>query len=335
MSDRDNEPGQPAAQATPGEPAQSAGDPAQAPPWEPAQAPPWEVVVEAGAELGERPFWDPGRSCLTWVDIHAGRLHRYTPGAGDEVVLELSADGRPIGIGAAARRDSGGYVLAAADGFRLTGPEGLSEGGPLRPPGMGADVRFNDGACDRLGRFWAGTVAHDVRPGAGALYRLDPDGTITTVLEGVTESNGLGWSPDGDILYYIDSGEREPRVRAFDYDLETGRIGWDPRDLIPFPPGPAVPDGLVVDAEGCLWVAIWGGGEVRRYAPTGGLLATFPVPVSRPTCPGFGGPGLADLYLTTAWEGMDDQQRAAEPLAGHLLRTRPGTEGLPAGTFGG
>jgi sugar lactone lactonase YvrE len=226
-------------------------------------------------------------------------------------------------------------VLAAADGFRLTGPEGLSEGGPLRPPGMGADVRFNDGACDRLGRFWAGTVAHDVRPGAGALYRLDPDGTITTVLEGVTESNGLGWSPDGDIFYYIDSGEREPRVRAFDYDLETGRIGWDPRDLIPFPPGPAVPDGLVVDAEGCLWVAIWGGGEVRRYAPTGGLLATFPVPVSRPTCPGFGGPGLADLYLTTAWEGMDDQQRAAEPLAGHLLRTRPGTEGLPAGTFGG
>jgi sugar lactone lactonase YvrE len=226
-------------------------------------------------------------------------------------------------------------VLAAADGFRLTGPEGLSETGPLRPPGMGDDVRFNDGACDPAGRFWAGTVAHDVRPGAGALYRLDPDGTITTVLEGVTESNGLGWSPDGGILYYIDSGEREPRVRAFDYDLETGRIGWEPHELIGFPPGPVVPDGLVVDAEGCLWVAMWGGGEVRRYAPTGGLLATFPVPVSRPTCPGFGGPGLADLYLTTAWEGMDDQQRAAEPLAGHLLRTRPGTEGLPAGTFGG
>jgi sugar lactone lactonase YvrE len=308
---------------------------AAAPPWEPAQAPPWEVVVEAGAELGERPVWDPRGSCLTWVDINAGRLHRYTPGDGDQVVLELSADGRPIAIGAAAHRSGGGYVLAAADGFRLVGPDGGSEAGPWRPPGMPDDVRFNDGACDPAGRFWAGTVARDARPGAGALYRLDPDGAITTVLQGVTESNGLGWSPDGAILYFIDSGEPEPRVRAFDYDPDTGRIGWEPYDLIPFPPGPAVPDGLVVDAEGCLWVAMWGAGQVRRYAPSGGLLATLPVPVSRPTCPGFGGPGLADLYLTTAWEGMDEQQRAAEPLAGHLLRTRPGADGSPAGVFGG
>jgi sugar lactone lactonase YvrE len=293
------------------------------------------VVVAAGAELGERPVWDPVRSCLTWVDIKAGRLHRYTPGQGDDVVLELTADGQPIPIGAAAHRSSGGYVLAAADGFRLAGPDGHGEASPLRPPGMPDDVRFNDGACDPEGRFWAGTVAHDRRPGAGALYRLDPDGTITTVLEGVTESNGLGWSPDGAILYFIDSGEPEPRVRAFDYDPDTGRIGWEPFDLIPFPPGTVVPDGLVVDAEGCLWVAMWGGGEVRRYAPTGGLLATFPVPVSQPTCPAFGGSDLADLYLTTAWQGLDERQRAAEPLAGHLLRTRPGTAGLPAGVFAG
>jgi sugar lactone lactonase YvrE len=309
--------------------------PAQEPPWEPAQPPPWEVVAEAGAELGERPVWDPGGSFLTWVDINAGRLHRYTPGQGDDVVLELSVDGRPIPIGAAAHRGSGGYVLAAADGFRLAGLDGSSEAGPWRPPGMPGDVRFNDGACDTAGRFWAGTVAHDARPGGGALYRLDPDGTITTVLEGVTESNGLGWSPDGATLYFIDSGEAEPRVRAFDYDPDTGRIGWQPYDLIPFPPGKVVPDGLVVDAEGCLWVAMWGAGEVRRYAPTGGLLATLPVPVSQPTCPAFGGPGLTDLYLTTAWEGMDEQQRAAEPMAGHLLRTRPGADGSPAGVFAG
>lgn len=307
----------------------------QEPPWEPAQPPPWEVVVEASAELGERPVWDPGLSCLTWVDINAGRLHRYTPGEGNDVVIELSADGRPIPIGAAAHRGSGGYVLAAADGFRLAGPDGASEAGPWRPSGMPDGVRFNDGACDPAGRFWAGTVADDVRPGGGALYRLDPDGTITTVLEGVTESNGLGWSPDGTILYYIDSGEPEPRVRAFDYDTDTGRIGWEPYDLIPFPGGAAVPDGLVVDTEGCLWVALWGGAEVRRYSPTGGLLATLPVPVSQPTCPAFGGPDLSDLYLTTAWQGLDERQRAAEPLAGHLLRTRPGAAGLPAGVFAG
>jgi sugar lactone lactonase YvrE len=96
-----------------------------------------------------------------------------------------------------------------------------------------------------------------------------------------------------------------------------------------------VPDGLVVDSEGCLWVAMWSGGEVRRYSPTGGLLATLPVPVSQPTCPAFGGPDLSDLYLTTAWQGLSEQQRAAEPLAGHLLRTRPGAAGLPAGVFAG
>lgn len=308
---------------------------AQSPPWEPAEAPPWEVVVPAGAELGERPVWDPATGSLIWVDIHAGRLHRYRPGQGSDVVLELAADGHPVAVGAAAPRQGGGFVLAAADGFRLTGADGTPEAGPLPVPGLDGGIRFNDGACDPAGRFWAGTVANDVKPGAGALYRLDPDGSITTVLEGVTESNGLGWSPDGDILYYIDSGEREPRVRAFDYDPGTGRIGWEPYDLIAFPAGTAVPDGLAVDAEGCLWVAIWGGGEVRRYAPTGGLLATFPVPVSQPTCPGFGGPELSDLYLTTAWEGMDSQQRAAEPLAGNLLRTRPGTRGQPVPAFGG
>ena len=137
----------------------------QEPPWEPAEPPPWEVVVAASAELAERPVWDPSLSCLTWVDINAGRLHRYTPGGGNDVVIELSADGRPVPIGAAAHRGSGGYVLAAADGFRLAGPDGGSEAGPWRPPDMPEDVRFNDGACDPAGRFWAGTVAHDVRPG--------------------------------------------------------------------------------------------------------------------------------------------------------------------------
>jgi sugar lactone lactonase YvrE len=308
--------------------------PAQAPPWGPAEPPPWDVAVAAGAELGERPVWDAGGSCLTWVDIKAGRLHRYTPGRGDEVVLELSAGGRPIPIGAAAHRAAGGYVLAAADGFRLAGPDGHAEDGPLRPPGMRGDVRFNDGACDAAGRFWAGTVAYELRPGAGALYRLDPDRTITTMLEGITESNGLGWSPDDTTFYFIDSGEHEPRVRAFGLDPEADDLG-ESYDLIRFPPGEVVPDGLTVDGEGCLWVALWGGGEVRRYDPFGGLLATLPVPVSQPSCPGFGGPDLADLYLTTAWQGMDDQRRAAEPLAGHLLRTRPGTAGFPAGVFGG
>ena len=294
----------------------------------------WEVVVAAGAELGERPVWDHLRSCLVWVDINAGRLHRYRPEEGDQLILELAGGGQPIAIGAAAPRRGGGYVLAAADGFRLTGPDGEPEAGPLRPPGMGPDIRFNDGACDPAGRFWAGTVAADRRLGAGALYRLDPDLTITTMLEGVTESNGLGWSPDGTLFYYIDSGEPRPRIRVFGFDPATGELG-DSRDLVTFPGDGVVPDGLVVDAAGCLWVALWGGSAVHRYSPDGALLAEFPVPVSQPTCPAFGGPGLSDLYVTTAWEGMGEGERAAQPLAGHLLLGHPGTTGQRAPSFAG
>ena len=296
--------------------------------------PEWEVVVPAGAELGERPVWDHQRSRLLWVDILAGRLHEYRPGEGNQLVLELPGEERPTAIGAAAPRRRGGYVLAAADGFWLTGPDGELEAGPLIPPGMTAQVRFNDGACDPSGRFWAGTVGYDRQPGAGALYRLDPNRAITTVLEGVTESNGLGWSPDGTRFYYIDSGEREPRVRVFGCDPVTGALGPS-RDLVRFPAGGVVPDGLVVDADGCVWVALYAGSAIHRYSPDGELLATIPVPVSQPTCPAFGGPDLADLYLTTSWEGMTDSQRAGQPLAGHLLRMRPGAQGQRAAAFAG
>ena len=290
----------------------------------------WEVVVAAGAELGERPFWDAFADGLMWVDILAGQLHRYRPGLGDSVFHTAG-----VAVGAAAPRAGGGYVLAAADGFRLVGADGQPAGGPWRPPGMLADVRFNDGVCDPAGRFWAGTVAADRRAGAGALYRLDPSGQISVVLDGVTESNGLGWSPDGGTFYYIDSGEPRPRIRAFPCDLAAGTLGAA-RDLVQPPASYGIPDGLVVDADGCLWVAFWGGGAVRRYSASGELLASLEVPVSQPSCPAFGGPGLADLYVTTAWEDMTDAQRAAEPLAGHLLHTRvQGVRGLPAGRFGG
>ena len=160
---------------------------------------------------------------------------------------------------------------------------------------MLADVRFNDGVCDPAGRFWAGTVAGDRRAGAGALYRLDPSGEIAVVLDGVTESNGLGWSPDGGTFYYIDSGEPRPRIRSFPCDMAAGTLGA-PRDLVQPPPSQGIPDGLVVDADGCLWVAFWGGSAVRRYAPDGstagraggaGVPAVLPGvrrPGSRATC---------------------------------------------------
>jgi len=289
----------------------------------------WEVAVAAGAELGERPVWNPNTGSLIWVDINVGELHELSLTAGDSIIARAG-----VSVGAAAPRAAGGYVLAAADGFRLIGADGTAAGPPIRPPGMPGNVRFNDGACDPAGRFWAGTAATDGRAGIGSLYRLDPDGSVTEVFGDVTESNGLGWSPDATVFYYTDSGQAQSRVRAFSFDLRSGELS-DERDLVTFEPGDGLADGLVVDADGCLWIAMWDGGCVRRCSPRGELLGRYTVPVSRPTCPGFGGPDLDELYVTTAWEGMAAELRAAEPLAGHLLRAKPGARGLATACYAG
>lgn len=288
----------------------------------------WEVTAAPRAELGERPVWDARSGGLIWVDINAGQLHELDAAGDDRVIASAG-----VPVGAAAPRAAGGYVLAAADGFRLVGADGAA-GPAVRPAGLPGNVRFNDGACDPAGRFWAGTAATDGQAGAGSLYRLDPDGSVTEVLRGVTESNGLGWSPAATTFYYTDSGEDESRVRAFGFDLAAGTLGGE-HDLIRFAPGEGIADGLVVDADGCLWIAMWGGGCVRRYSAGGELLGIYPVPASQPTCPAFGGPGLDELFLTTAWEGLDDARRSAEPLAGRLLRARPGVRGLAMASFGG
>jgi sugar lactone lactonase YvrE len=299
------------------------------------QDPRWQVALPARAELAERPVWDPAARAMIWVDINAGLLHRFTPAAdgtadGDQVIVDLDH----VAIGAAAPRRRGGYILAAADGFRLTTADGALDGDPVRPPDMGPDLRFNDAACDPAGRFWAGTVAADRRAGAAALYRLDADGTITTVLTGITESNGLGWSPDGATMYYIDSGEPHLRVQTFGYSVESGHIEPGP-DLVTFGPGDGTSDGLVVDAEGCLWIAFWGGHQVRRYSPAGELLDTVEMPVSQPSCPGFGGDDLSVLYVTSAWKDMSPAQYEAEGLAGDLFVVSTSARGLANAGYAG
>lgn len=289
----------------------------------------WEVAAAVGAELGERPVWDANVAGLVWVDINAGLLHCFRADAGDTVAVSAG-----VPLGAAAARARGGYVFAGAGGFRLVAADGAADGPVIVPPGMPPNVRFNDGACDPAGRFWAGTAATDGTSKTASLYRLDADGSVTEMLTGVTESNGLGWSPDAATFYYTDSGEPEPRVRAFGFDLRAGTL-HDERELIRFGPDDGIADGLVVDTDGCLWIAMWDGGCVRQYSAQGELLALYPVPVSRPTCPGFGGPDLDELYLTTAWEGLTDDRRQAEPLAGHLLRSRPDARGQAPNCYAG
>jgi sugar lactone lactonase YvrE len=242
------------------------------------------------AMLGEGPCWDGATGALYWVDIPADRVHR------------LDGDGAhrswDVGQTAAAvvLRSSGGLVLAARDGFLTLDPV-TGTVASLVTLGLPEDCRLNDGACDQAGRFFAGSMADDEAPGRGTLYCLDPDHSVAEVIPQVTISNGIGWSPDGGRMYYVDSATR--RVDVMDYDPATGAIA-DRRLLAAIDAGDAMPDGLAVDTEGCVWVALWDGGAVLRFGPDGRLRHSLELPVPRVTSCAFGGPDLETLYITTA-----------------------------------
>jgi sugar lactone lactonase YvrE len=281
-----------------------------------------ELISDARAQLGEGPIWDARTGELLWVDIMAGMVHRLDPETGADRSFDV---GQPVG--AVVPRASGGYAFALRDGFAVGDDAGLELVAPVdehRP-----DIRMNDGACDPLGRFWAGTMHLDETRGAGALYRLDPDGRVETVLTDVTISNGVGWCPDAEHMYYVDTPTRG--VDAFDFDAASGAIE-NRRRLATIEEGAGMPDGLVVDAEGCLWVALWEGWAVRRYSPEGELLAAVAVPAARVTKAAFGGTSLDRLYVTTA---MPDAPDPAQPHAGGVFAADPGVHGLPPQPYAG
>jgi sugar lactone lactonase YvrE len=264
--------------------------------------------------LTEGPRWDGGRAELLWVDILAGEVH--TAAVGDDGRLE-PVRGVRVGrhVGAAAPAAAGGYVIAAASGFWHADDDGrLRE---LAQPEAGhTDVRMNDGICDPQGRFWAGTMAYAETPGAGRLYRLELDGSCTLVLDGLTISNGMGWSPDGTTMYLADSGVGD--VYAFDFDPSRGTLDRRRTFAHVSVPG-AAPDGLTVDSDGDVWVALWNGAAVARYGPDGSLRETLPVPVDRPTSCAFGGRDGATLFVTTSREDLEPTALARQPQAGHVL----------------
>jgi sugar lactone lactonase YvrE len=283
-----------------------------------------EMVVEASAELAEGPIWDPRTNRLAWVDILARRIHLTDLGTGGDEVIQT-----PLHVGAVAPRAAGGFVAALQDGFWVVGdgpPQRIAQVAEARP-----GLRFNDGKCDPSGRFWAGTMAYDQAEGAAALYRLDADGQATRVLDGVTISNGLAWSLDGRTLYYIDTPTQ--RIDAFSFSPATGEIS-DRRPVIRVPSDAGAPDGMTIDAEGGLWVALWGGGAIHRYLDRR-LDRVIRLPVSQPTSCTFGGEGLDELYVTSAWDGLSRAERRAQPLAGAIFRLRPGVRGMPAAAFAG
>jgi sugar lactone lactonase YvrE len=276
-----------------------------------------EQVTDAVAYHGEGPVWSEHWGGLRWVDMLAGD------------VLSLAADGsverrHVASIVAAIRpRHEGGAVLGIERGFALENAVGTIT--RLNELWTYEGVRMNEGACDPDGRFYCGSMAYDKQPGAGALHRLEPDGSVQVVLENVTVSNGLDWSPDGSLAYYNDTNTG--RVDVFDYDHDTGLRGRRP-----FVETGARPDGLTVDAEGGVWVALSNASAVRRYTAEGELDEVVELSVTKVTACTFGGQRLDELFITTSREGLAS---GAEPAAGSLFRVVPGVNGLPVREFAG
>lgn len=286
-----------------------------------------DVLVAAAGDLCEGPCWDARTRRLYFLDILAGRVRAVEPATGSGRTWELD-----VPVGAVAPRGVGGWVAAVERGF-VTFDDDWRPTSPVRPaPGQRDGTRFNDGRCDPAGRFWAGTLSYDETPGMGALYRLDVDGVVTEMLPGVTNSNGLAWSSSGTDLYYVDTGKATIDRMAFD----PGRGTIDERrTLVEFRPDEGLPDGLTIDSEGFLWVALWGGGCVRRYSPGGELDGEIGLPVRQVTSMAFGGPHLDELFITTAAQGLSTAERRDQPLAGSVFQHRPGVTGLPPVAFAG
>lgn len=282
-----------------------------------------EPVGDVAAVLGEGPYWRPEDETLIWADVARGLLHMTRVQLAETITIELDT------VSAAFPAVGGGILTAG--GHRLTlraTRPGEGWAGRIIAEAPARDgVQFNDAAVDPAGRVWVGSMDIKEKEPLGTLYRLDTGGTLTPVVKGATVSNGIGWSPDGTRMYYNDSPLR--RVDMFDYDQATGEA-FGGRMFADLSGADGFPDGLTVDADGYVWVAMFAGGALRRFTPAGHQDAVLPLPVSQPTSCAFGGPGMADLFVTTAYRDLSEAQRAAEPLAGRLLRLRPGPVGLPS-----
>lgn len=274
--------------------------------------------------LGEGPRWHPGENTLYWVDIERGEIHHLSLDTMMHTVHTIATS-----VGCLAFRDGGGLVLATGQGF-VFWSEKAGTTRIVDPRMDNEEGRFNDGAVDPQGRFWAGTMTP-----AGAhncLYRLDPDASVERMETGIAIANGIGWSPDGSICYFTDSPKK--KIYAYDFDPSQGKISnrrvWsDTQDEV------GVPDGLAVDQEGCVWSARWDGWKVNRYDPEGKLLYEVAVPCQRPTSCTFGGEDLSTLFITTARIDLDEATLDNQPLAGDLFIFETDTRGISETYFSG
>jgi len=286
-----------------------------------------EVFADLRADVGEAPHWDDLTDTLLFVDLTGGAVFRY-----DQSGVQLGSFFVGQEVGAVVPRRGGGLVLAVRDGIAVASDTG--EGFEVTAP-VERDIpgnRMNDAKCDPAGRLVAGTMAFDLSPHSAALYRVEPDWSFGQIARDVTQSNGIAWSPDGSRMYFIDSATQG--IDVFDYDAGTGSAG-NRRRLVTIDPADGIPDGMTTDDQGNLWVACFGGAAVRCFSPAGEQLDEVLFPVTQVTSCAFGGPGLADLYVTTAAYRLSPGQLNREPHAGATFACRPGAAGLLATSFAG
>ncbi|HEY4268007.1 MAG TPA: SMP-30/gluconolactonase/LRE family protein [Galbitalea sp.] len=286
-----------------------------------------EVVTDEVSEHAEGPLWSVDRRSLLWVDQYRGLVKEFRPEGDDSGMLNTWSLG--MTIGAIVPRQTSGWMIAAGDGFhRLDEDGGLTPVADVLPPD-GVRRRMNDGKCDPLGRFWAGSMAYAKETGAGSLYRLE-SGTAVEVLRDVTISNGLAWDASGETLFFIDTPLQS--VRQFRVTPE-GLV--DPRVVVDIPAGLGAPDGMSRDREGCFWVALWGGSAVQRYSPRGKLLQRIEVAAHQVSSCCFGGAGLSTLFITTSAEGYSPADLEADPNAGRIFAFQTDTVGLAPDVYRG
>lgn len=286
------------------------------------------LLLNARADLGESPRWCSAEACLYWVDIAAYQLHRFDPASGEAWTRQFD---QPVAC--VAPRAGGGLVLGMRAGVHVID----AWNGELRPLGAPfladkPDYRCNDACTDAAGNWWLGSVDEAKATHDAALYRITPDGSAARVIGGMTTCNGAAFSPDGRTFYHADTPSHA--IRAFPHDPATGKLG-EPRIFHQFVHGTGRPDGAAVDAEGCLWSALFDGGRIVRLSPDGELLTTIDLPVSRPTMIGFGGPEGRTAFVTSARKGLSDDALALEPHAGGLFSFTVDVPGLIAPPFAG
>jgi len=286
-----------------------------------------EVVFHHSCELGEGPVWDAESNSILWLDILNGQIHEFSSYSNAFRSLDVRQMIGCIGI-----TSDGNLIAGLKNGIGLINRTTAQVEMIAQPEQHMPGNRFNDGKCDPAGRFWAGTMAISEEPGAGNLYVVNHNRSIQKMKTGVSISNGLAWSSDGQTMYYIDSPTH--KVFAFDFDLNNGNISNE-RIIIQIPETDGSPDGMTIDTEGMLWIAHWGGWQVSRWDPQSGKkIMQIAMPVEKVTSCSFGGSHLNDLYITSARVGLLDDELKMQPLAGSLFVVKNcGYQGIPASKF--